>query len=478
MSGNAFHRFLFQGPLLRNTMRFLVQLVLLIVPATLLAASPDCAKYPKKVERMICKDARLSALDRQLSDMYKRALRSAKNPSELRAEQSRWLKSIHDGRVTVYNLTEAYRGRISDFSLECSAAKNDFEKSVCSASNGRQLKKIHHDVMDQWDPYVNKLAYYPSDRVLALEDWHAYTQVVFTGAIRGCITLRCKQARIAKAIELGQFPKEPYESLLAWIKKEGDKSPLLTSNLWKLSPAEAVALWAAPEGKIYRYGNQSAFERPSWLEVDNGDHSPPSTAPPFLGRTLTYSEAINLARMVGEAYLWSPEDVTVVGITAGMRNSVDTSSGSTAKCSADPLESLISVSDQFPKPSDAPLGSSASYFRVIEIKNTAVTQDIPSCVFGDPNPRGFYPKGRTTYQSRVVIDDIRGLFVRPDGTFWLKLSDDNWYRFRRNMTSEAAEIGMKYHVVTPEEFGAVFGKCKNIQELDARLVAFIGNRRH
>jgi uncharacterized protein len=461
-----------------NILRFLIQLVLLIAPVTLLAASFDCTKCSNKVERMVCDDAGLSALDQQLSDMYKRALRSAPNPSELKAEQLRWLKSIRNDRETLFTLTDAYRSRISDLAFDCSAAKNRFEKSACSASDEPQLKRVFQDVMDQqWNPYLERLAYYPPDHIGALRDWHDQTQAAYRLSTLGCITLRCKQARIAKEMELQLFPKDAYDALLAWVEKEGDRTPLLTSNGWKLSSADAVALWAALKGKIYRYGNQSSFERPSWLEVNPEDHSPPSTKPPFLGRTLTYSEACNLEQMVAQATLWYWENVTVAGITVGMRQSVKVDDGSGAKCSENPLVSYISVSHQFPLPPDAPLGSPASLFKVIEIKNAAVSQHIPSCATEDPNPEGFFPKGRTSYQSRIVIDDIRGLFVRPDGTFWLKLSDDNWYRFRRDMTSGAAEIGTKYHVVTTEEFGTVLDESKNIHDLDGGLASFIENRR-
>lgn len=448
-------------------MRLLIQLIVLIVPSVLLAASFDCVKSHTEVERIICSDTQLSDLDDQLSNAYHRVLDQAENKAETKGEQTQWLKDVRDKCSTAYSLVNAYRKRLRDLQLDCSVPKNQFEKLACSASDTSQLEDTFQTILNEWTPHLTKRAYYPITQSQALIRWYRETELLFGNWTKGCITLACKRARIAQAMELWSFPREPYDALLAWIKKEGGQSSLLTSNLWKLSSADAVAAWTVFRGKIYRLG-----ENPAWLSLTDA-FSAPNVAPPFLGRNLTYAEARNLEKMVT---VGSSMDVTVSGVTDGMRRSVHFFHGGSGQCSPNQLISSVDVSNQFPLPRDMFVGRS-NRFKIIEIKKAPIKQSIPSCALDDPNPEGFFPSGQESYWSRVVIDDVRGLFVRPDGTFWMKLSDDNWYRFRRDMTSGALEIGSKYNVISCDEFDTILEKCKNVNQLDTELATYIGNRK-
>jgi uncharacterized protein len=70
--------------------------VLAVVPAVVLAEGPafDCAKADGEVEKLICQDEGLAALDRKLDEVYKAALAKARNemPPALKAEQRGWIK--------------------------------------------------------------------------------------------------------------------------------------------------------------------------------------------------------------------------------------------------------------------------------------------------------------------------------------------------------------------------------------------------
>lgn len=69
-------------------------------PAAAVAGGPtfDCRKAQGEVEKLICSDASLAALDRRLADVFKAATAKAKDePAKLlRAEQRGWVKGRND----------------------------------------------------------------------------------------------------------------------------------------------------------------------------------------------------------------------------------------------------------------------------------------------------------------------------------------------------------------------------------------------
>lgn len=70
------------------------------LPLTALAEGPtfNCAKAQGEVEKLICSDASLAALDRRLDEVYKAATAKAKGKlaTQLRAEQRGWVKGRND----------------------------------------------------------------------------------------------------------------------------------------------------------------------------------------------------------------------------------------------------------------------------------------------------------------------------------------------------------------------------------------------
>ena len=71
-----------------------------LFPAVASAQGPsfDCGKAQGEVQTLICKDAGLAALDRQLDGVYKAAMTKARDgmPAQLRAEQRGWVKGRDD----------------------------------------------------------------------------------------------------------------------------------------------------------------------------------------------------------------------------------------------------------------------------------------------------------------------------------------------------------------------------------------------
>lgn len=72
-------------------MKKLLTLILLLT-TTLFGASFDCTKAKTNVEKMICADEELSALDENLSKAFKEALTNTEDKEKLKKEQFAWMK--------------------------------------------------------------------------------------------------------------------------------------------------------------------------------------------------------------------------------------------------------------------------------------------------------------------------------------------------------------------------------------------------
>jgi len=92
------------------------------VPAATSSVAPvpfkpsfDCSKASNNIERMICADPTLSALDVELSKQYSRVLATATDQRQLKAQQVKWVQSV---RLCTSSecVASAYRERIAQLS--------------------------------------------------------------------------------------------------------------------------------------------------------------------------------------------------------------------------------------------------------------------------------------------------------------------------------------------------------------------------
>lgn len=83
--------------------------------APVLAAGFDCGKASTVVEKMICADQHLSALDGNLAQLYESALASTKDPHALRGEQRAWLQKARNRCRDQECLARAYGSQIAKF---------------------------------------------------------------------------------------------------------------------------------------------------------------------------------------------------------------------------------------------------------------------------------------------------------------------------------------------------------------------------
>ena len=76
------------------------------------AASFDCSKAVTKVDKLVCANVDLSALDGRLAEAYQAALKQAPDPAALKHRQRDWLQELHDYCQTDSCLQGAYSARI------------------------------------------------------------------------------------------------------------------------------------------------------------------------------------------------------------------------------------------------------------------------------------------------------------------------------------------------------------------------------
>lgn len=75
----------------------------------------DCNKASNKVENLICNNADLSELDRELSMHYINSIRNTENPKELKIKQIEWIKTVQIECNDDLCLISAYKERIDFF---------------------------------------------------------------------------------------------------------------------------------------------------------------------------------------------------------------------------------------------------------------------------------------------------------------------------------------------------------------------------
>lgn len=82
------------------------------------AASFDCKKAQSKTEQMICSDPKLSALDEELSAVYKEASGLVSDPSAMKKAQLEWINQKRSASDNPGDLEAAYLARIEEIRLD------------------------------------------------------------------------------------------------------------------------------------------------------------------------------------------------------------------------------------------------------------------------------------------------------------------------------------------------------------------------
>jgi len=110
----------------------------------------DCAKASSDAEKLVCGDARLSALDRELSALY-RGAQTGPGELDVAAEQRGWIK----GRDACWQavdanrcLLESYQTRIVELRLSSATAPAAKAVQYACDDAGKPLSVVFHNELD------------------------------------------------------------------------------------------------------------------------------------------------------------------------------------------------------------------------------------------------------------------------------------------------------------------------------------------
>jgi len=464
----------------RTVLSWLFQFVLMFAMASTVQSSyaqsyPSfkCEKADKPVEKKVCDTPDLARLDGKMDAAYRYMMSTVSDKEERNAitlEQRKWLVSLTAcGGENVECLQRRYERRIKDFQIDCVTPSTENETRVCAANDARALQEIVKEMWEKWRPYVSQLNISGTDDEQRFRLGYDQLLTRYLTETRSCLSMQCHRSKTKQFLDHECFPREAYDRLRSWITSPESASTLLNSGLWTLDDKQATPAWGIVSQQIYLMG-----EVPSWFQQNSEDSDADSTAP-FMTRPLSKDELSTLRRLVRRApnhwYGRVAEDVPILGVSPSALESILVSDGGSAKCSANPFASGIYVNAAALKSLlIRPNEYSGGTFKIIEIRTKAEKQRTPTCALSAPLPKGFIPSDSDHYTSNVFIDQIQSVFVRADGTFWLRLSDDNWYRFRSDMTSDAPAIGKTFHVLKDEEFTKLLNRSRTLRSFERNLI--------
>jgi uncharacterized protein len=122
------------------------------VPAGEPATPPgfDCAQGKGEIEKAVCADPELAALDRQLDHTYAQALAKANQPAVLRASQRGWIKGRDDcwksGNDAAACARDAYVARIVELRIDGGLVAAPAAVTYrCSGSDTPLTAAFHND---------------------------------------------------------------------------------------------------------------------------------------------------------------------------------------------------------------------------------------------------------------------------------------------------------------------------------------------
>lgn len=223
---------LFKDPTMYKSIRSLLRAVGcgmcmgLVLGESAIAASFDCVKAQTHVEKMICADAELSKLDREMAATFAEA-RKTKNKGEVvKQEQMQWLKARNDCNDVGCLKTE-YRNRISNLAED---AKADIPMGPRMRMTAWPLKQPNLGADAGWDFVLHPGA--------GVEDW------LEDGDDPMCQKVKDYMNKVARKWEIkqGSPPKNscsaavglaPFLSEPPWIELDPQKhEDLIIRLLW------------------------------------------------------------------------------------------------------------------------------------------------------------------------------------------------------------------------------------------------------
>jgi hypothetical protein len=250
----------------------------------------------------------------------------------LKLSQRQWFNG-RNGCASKACVENAYVVRINQLrfdhpDFDCGKPSSEFAKLACAATDDASLHTAFDAKMEEWTPVANLRSYMPHDLRQAQECLAAERDMLYGNLTKKCATFACRQAEVARALQLNAFPSEAFHAHFDYAVRKGSQIPLLTSSAWRLPAAEVEPQIVVNDGRIYWLG-----DKPNWLLAGK---------PPFLPRGLEEWERRELGRLL--------TDGDFADLSNPARTGVGFLDGGSAKCSRNPLSSSIIVSNAFPQP--------------------------------------------------------------------------------------------------------------------------------
>jgi uncharacterized protein len=174
-------------------MQVLSLVLLSAVAMTSQAAGFNCKKAKLFVEKAICQDASLSALDEELVYVFNEAVTNSDSPKTLKKQQTNWLKTKRNKCQTNSCLEKVYKERIAVFRK---AAAN--LPSPDSPNPVKTTEYVRYGANDKPDYHAASLTIYELQgkiKVTGTASWvgDATTGNVNTGSVDGTFDLQGDQ---------------------------------------------------------------------------------------------------------------------------------------------------------------------------------------------------------------------------------------------------------------------------------------------
>ena len=155
------------------------------------SASFDCAKASSPLEKAICSNPNLSALDDQMAQAYKDARAKSSNQDQLKSDQIAWIKGARQCASDLACIEKSYKVRLATLGAATSVASSNTNANAGGVDNStaamNRLKTL-------FESYARALK--DSETKAGIEGKDAFT--TYTTTIAGKCLLRDGSNRLAK----------------------------------------------------------------------------------------------------------------------------------------------------------------------------------------------------------------------------------------------------------------------------------------
>ena len=238
--------------------------ILFLLPTPAQSAGFDCALAGTKIEKLICQDMELSALDSRMSEAYEQALTPTNDTSQMKEQQHRWLRDVRNRCSDFYCLKSAYTRRIEQLSTKSTWMTNEKEQAICKAvvdaiNDGSMAKRIksfepaNEDDRRAWEDRRPSFSSLSLNQTLKIS---AHGRTATLGLVQGGGTCGNCDIEDINAIESAVYPfdeSDDYYRWMSWGQCDHflfiEEEPVIVTGGFGQGTSRATFVsWLAPDG--------------------------------------------------------------------------------------------------------------------------------------------------------------------------------------------------------------------------------------